>query len=72
LAQGRRQDIKNLTRRYRRCLRDRRTPFVTEDSLPAAGREGTGVEIEEQANVQIRTSQVRQDLRAMHRGERVP
>jgi hypothetical protein len=36
---------------------------LTEDSLPAAGRSGT--------DVQIRTSQVRQDLRGMHRGERV-
>jgi hypothetical protein len=43
----------------------------TEDSLPAAGREGTHVEIEEQANVQIRTPQGRQDLRAVHGGERV-
>jgi hypothetical protein len=30
----------------------------TEDSLPAAGREGTGVEIEERAKVQIRTSEL--------------
>jgi hypothetical protein len=42
LAQG--QDINNLTRRDRRCLRDRRTRLSPEDSLPAAGREGTDVE----------------------------
>jgi hypothetical protein len=45
--------------------------LLTEDSLPAAGHEGIDVEIEEQANVQIRTSQVRQELRGMHRGKRV-
>jgi hypothetical protein len=41
----------------------------SQDPLPPAGREGIDVEIEEQAYVQVRKSEVRQDLRDVHRGE---
>jgi hypothetical protein len=47
-------------------------PPLTEDSLPAAGREGIDVEIEEQCKVQIRKSQVQQDLLGVHRASEVP
>jgi hypothetical protein len=52
-------------------LGEHRLSPPTEDSLPAAGREGMDVEIKEQCNVQIRKSQVRLHLRGVHRGERV-